>query len=62
MAFLSLHGQWRTLRCLLLSLLIAFPVHGADKPPVLVGLDAEFGLDNSISAQAIELGMRTAMA
>lgn len=62
MAFLSLHGQWRTLRCLLLSLLITFPVHGADKPPVLVGLDAEFGLDNSISAQAIELGMRTAMA
>nr|WP_314628258.1 ABC transporter substrate-binding protein [uncultured Noviherbaspirillum sp.] len=62
MAYISLHGQWRRLRCLMLSLLIAFPVHGADKAPVLVGLDAEFGLDNSISAQAIELGMRTAMA
>jgi branched-chain amino acid transport system substrate-binding protein len=61
MAFLSLHGQWRRLRCLLFSLLITVPAHGADKPPVLVGLDAEFGLDNSISAQAIELGMRTAM-
>ena len=49
--------------CLLaFLLLIAFSAHGAGKPPVLVGLDAEFGLDNSTSAQAIELGMRTAMA
>ena len=63
MAFLSFEGQWRTVRCLLLSLLLTtFSAHGAGKPPVLVGLDAEFGLDNSISAQAIELGMRTAMA
>jgi branched-chain amino acid transport system substrate-binding protein len=30
-------------------------------PPVRVGLDAEFGLDNSISAQAVELGLRTAI-
>jgi branched-chain amino acid transport system substrate-binding protein len=30
--------------------------------PVLLGLDAEFGLDNSTSAQAVELGMRVAMA
>lgn len=30
--------------------------------PVRVGLDAEFGLDNSTSAQAVELGMRTAIA
>jgi branched-chain amino acid transport system substrate-binding protein len=42
------------------SLLLAWPAHGADRP-VLVGLDAEFGLDNSISAQAIELGMRAAI-
>ncbi|WP_194711339.1 ABC transporter substrate-binding protein [Noviherbaspirillum soli] len=42
------------------SILIAWPVHGAGGP-VLVGLDAEFGLDNSISAQAIELGMRVAI-
>ncbi|MCC2958716.1 ABC transporter substrate-binding protein [Massilia sp. IC2-477] len=30
--------------------------------PVRVGLDAEFGLDNSTSAQAVELGIRTAIA
>ena len=29
--------------------------------PVRVGLDAEFGLDNSTSAQAVELGLRTAI-
>ena len=65
MAFQLMQGQRRRLRCLLLSLsllLITFPAHSAGKPPVLVGLDAEFGLDNSISAQAVELGMRTAMA
>jgi branched-chain amino acid transport system substrate-binding protein len=35
---------------------------GAENKPVLIGLDAELGLDNSTSAQAIELGMRAAMA
>jgi branched-chain amino acid transport system substrate-binding protein len=30
--------------------------------PVLLGIDGEFGLDNSVSAQAVELGMRTAVA
>lgn len=34
----------------------------AQPKPVRVGLDAEFGLDNSTSAQAVELGMRTAIA
>lgn len=29
--------------------------------PVLLGLDGEFGLDNSVSAQSVELGMRAAM-
>ena len=29
--------------------------------PVRIGLDAEFGLDNSTSAQAVELGLRTAI-
>jgi branched-chain amino acid transport system substrate-binding protein len=42
--------------------LVSLAAHGAGKPPVLVGLDAELGLDNSTSAQAIELGMRAAMA
>lgn len=32
------------------------------KPPVQIGLDAEFTLDNSVSAQAIEKGMRIAIA
>lgn len=30
--------------------------------PVLLGIDGEFGLDNSTSAQAVELGMRAAIA
>ena len=34
----------------------------APKPAVQIGLDAEFSLDNSISAQAIEQGMRIAMS
>ena len=35
---------------------------GAAAPvPVRVGLDAEFGLDNSTSAQAVELGLRSAI-
>jgi branched-chain amino acid transport system substrate-binding protein len=34
---------------------------GAAPAPVRVGLDAEFGLDNSTSAQAVELGLRTAI-
>lgn len=45
---------------LLLALPLALPAYGAGGP-VLVGLDAEFGLDNSISAQAIELGLRAAI-
>lgn len=34
----------------------------ADQPPVKLGLDGEFSLDNSISAQAIELGMQIAIS
>jgi branched-chain amino acid transport system substrate-binding protein len=34
----------------------------AEPQPVLLGIDGEFGLDNSTSAQAIELGMRAAIA
>ncbi|MEY4762571.1 MAG: hypothetical protein RLZZ200_2427 [Pseudomonadota bacterium] len=33
----------------------------AARPPVLIGLDAEFSLDNSVSAQAIETGLRVAI-
>jgi len=47
------------------ALLIAFlalclPTQAAPAP-VRIGLDAEFGLDNSTSAQAVELGLRTAI-
>jgi branched-chain amino acid transport system substrate-binding protein len=34
----------------------------AGPQPVLLGIDGEFGLDNSTSAQAVELGMRSAVA
>jgi branched-chain amino acid transport system substrate-binding protein len=49
----------RGLACLALSGGLA---HAAGPQPVLLGIDGEFGLDNSTSAQAIELGMRTAVA
>jgi branched-chain amino acid transport system substrate-binding protein len=40
---------------------IALSTHASGKPPVLIGLDGEFGLENSTSAQAIELGLRAAI-
>ncbi len=43
-------------------LLCVVTARAAEKAPVLVGLDGEFGLEHSISAQAIELGLRTAIA
>jgi branched-chain amino acid transport system substrate-binding protein len=48
--------QWLAL-LLLLAFTAAF---GAQRKPVLVGIDGEFGLENSTSAQAIELGVRIA--
>jgi branched-chain amino acid transport system substrate-binding protein len=47
---------------LLLALSTFFSSARAQPMPVRVGLDAEFGLDNSTSAQAVELGLRTAIA
>jgi len=41
--------------------LLAGLAHAAAPQPVLLGIDGEFGLDNSTSAQAVELGMRTAI-
>ncbi len=46
----------------LLSLATASLAHAGPAAPVLIGLDAEFGLANSVSAQAVELGLRTAIA
>jgi branched-chain amino acid transport system substrate-binding protein len=43
-----------------LATLASFPAIAAGKP-VLIGLDAEFGLANSTSAQAVELGLRAAI-
>jgi branched-chain amino acid transport system substrate-binding protein len=54
----------RRIRRSLLSLALAgvsvFAL-AAPPQPVLIGVDAEFGLDNSTSAQAVELGLRTAI-
>jgi branched-chain amino acid transport system substrate-binding protein len=54
-------SRWlrRGLSCLALA---AGLVRAAGPQPVLLGIDGEFGLDNSTSAQAVELGMRTAIA
>jgi branched-chain amino acid transport system substrate-binding protein len=63
MLFSSCAWRARVAAAMLVFLWLVSPAaHGAGNPPVLVGLDAEFGLDNSTSAQAIELGMRAAMA
>jgi branched-chain amino acid transport system substrate-binding protein len=42
--------------------LLAGTASAAPPQPVLLGIDGEFGLDNSTSAQAVELGMRAAIA
>ena len=51
------------LRCLLVAVLslLGASLHAQERPPVLVGLDAEFGLDKSTSAQAIERGILIAL-
>lgn len=57
-------GAFHRYLALLLALAL-FPLTGnaaSAKPSVKLGLDAEFSLDNSISAQAIELGMKIAIA
>lgn len=51
----------RQLLCLAVVGLLAFNLHAAGKRPVLVGLDAAFGVEYSQSAQAIELGLRAAI-
>jgi branched-chain amino acid transport system substrate-binding protein len=53
----------RRLRLLLACFLLSGGLAQAAAPqPVLLGIDGEFGLDNSTSAQAVELGMRAAIA
>jgi branched-chain amino acid transport system substrate-binding protein len=52
----------RLRRALAAFLLLGGLARAAGPQPVLLGLDGEFGLDNSTSAQAVELGMRSAIA
>ncbi len=54
--------MFRSFALCMTMLLCVVPASAQKKEPVLVGLDGEFGLENSISAQAIELGLRTAIA
>jgi len=49
------------LACSLLLGGLGLGVAQAGPQPVLLGIDGEFGLDNSTSAQAVELGMRAAI-
>jgi branched-chain amino acid transport system substrate-binding protein len=44
------------------AILLGGLARAAGLPPVLLGIDGEFGLENSTSAQAVELGMRAAIA
>ncbi len=53
---------FRSFALCMIMLLCVVTARAAEKAPVLVGLDGEFGLENSYSAQAIELGLRTAIA
>ncbi|MEN8131091.1 MAG: ABC transporter substrate-binding protein [Pseudomonadota bacterium] len=46
---------------LTLFLLLAFTAQAEERRPVYIGLDGEFGLINSTSAQAIEKGIRIAL-
>ena len=49
----------------ILAVVLALAGHGSqgqDKPPILIGLDGEFTALGSTSAQAIERGIRVAMA
>ncbi len=58
----------RIFRSFALSMILLLPMGTTQvaqaaehKAPVLVGIDGEFGLEDSISAQAIELGLRAAI-
>lgn len=46
---------------IMLVQILACQVWATEPPPVYIGLDAEFGLDGSTSAQAIERGIRVAI-
>jgi branched-chain amino acid transport system substrate-binding protein len=56
----GLRSYGRRLVCLAAVACFAVAAHAKDKRPVLIGIDGEFGLTDSTSAQAVELGLRTA--
>lgn len=69
MPFARLNRQFpcrrRQLLGFALAALLVLPLptlHAHDRQPVLIGVDGEFGLVDSASAQAVELGIRIAMA
>ena len=47
--------------CLLLAWAPGLTLAADDKPPVFIGLDAEFGHTSSTSAQAVQQGMQIAI-
>jgi branched-chain amino acid transport system substrate-binding protein len=56
------HVRRRQLLCLAMTALLAQIGYAASKDPVLIGVDGEFGLVDSTSAQAVALGIKIAMA
>lgn len=65
MSFVRISRQFQVRRRQLLGLVVAsaltLPVHAHDREPVLIGIDGEFGVTDSTSAQAIALGIKVAM-
>jgi branched-chain amino acid transport system substrate-binding protein len=55
------HLRRQQLLCLALAALVAQAGHASNKDPVLIGVDGEFGLVDSTSAQAVALGIQIAM-
>jgi branched-chain amino acid transport system substrate-binding protein len=54
------HHSLHWLLSLVLVVAVTLPAQ-ADQPPVLIGIDAEFGVPGSTSAQAIRLGATIAI-
>ncbi len=52
----------RQLLCLAMAAVLGSPVQALAKEPVLIGVDGEFGLVDSTSAQAVTLGIQIAAA
>lgn len=53
---------FRVAACVFLAISLCSSASAAERAPVLIGIDAEFELQNSTSAQAVALGVRSAIA